>query len=160
MLGRVRPSSFTLECLELERAPSKSVKDDSLSVYEATILKLRQGSKRDLASTSDHVTDETNDDSSIPANMLSSSITSMEIVTSDISTSCLTNSNSGISNENNKKTSIAYMFARYNKSCQQSRSVVVVEDLMMVESSCSSGSSCSSPDDTLAFDSCPQPEKK
>ncbi|CAI9768531.1 unnamed protein product [Fraxinus pennsylvanica] len=47
MLGRVRPSSInSLELLELERPNSKIIKDDSLSIYEATLLKLKQGSLR------------------------------------------------------------------------------------------------------------------
>ncbi|CAA2987325.1 Hypothetical predicted protein [Olea europaea subsp. europaea] len=47
MLGRVRPSSInSLGLLELERPNSKIIKDDSLSIYERTLLKLKQGSLR------------------------------------------------------------------------------------------------------------------
>ncbi|XP_062116035.1 uncharacterized protein LOC133830131 [Humulus lupulus] len=53
MFGRVRAassSSSSLESLVLERPPSKIVKEDSLSVYEATLVKLKLGSQRNLSS--------------------------------------------------------------------------------------------------------------
>ncbi|CAH9135160.1 unnamed protein product [Cuscuta epithymum] len=47
MLGRVRrPSISSLEQLELERQPPRLTKTDSLSIYETTLLKLREGSRR------------------------------------------------------------------------------------------------------------------
>ncbi|XAR67927.1 hypothetical protein NMG60_11002869 [Bertholletia excelsa] len=60
MLGRVRPSPSSLECLELERPATKIIKDDSLSIYEATLAKLREGSRRALVPLSEqaHGTDE------------------------------------------------------------------------------------------------------
>ncbi|VFQ97873.1 unnamed protein product [Cuscuta campestris] len=49
MLGRVRrPSISSLEQLEMERQPPKLIKTDSLSVYETTLLKLKEGSRREL----------------------------------------------------------------------------------------------------------------
>ncbi|GAB4860508.1 hypothetical protein Ancab_035667 [Ancistrocladus abbreviatus] len=48
MFGSIRASPF--ECLELERPLSKIVKHDSLSIYEATLMKLKQGSKCSLSS--------------------------------------------------------------------------------------------------------------
>lgn len=33
MFGRVRAASSTLDCLELEKPPSKLIKDDSFSIY-------------------------------------------------------------------------------------------------------------------------------
>ncbi|KAK6148131.1 hypothetical protein DH2020_019043 [Rehmannia glutinosa] len=45
MLGRVRASPISsLELLELERPSPKIIKHDSLSIYESTLLKLKQGS--------------------------------------------------------------------------------------------------------------------
>ncbi|EYU23155.1 hypothetical protein MIMGU_mgv1a020033mg, partial [Erythranthe guttata] len=45
MFGRVRASPISsLELLEMERPPSKIIKHDSLSIYESTLLKLKQGS--------------------------------------------------------------------------------------------------------------------
>ncbi|KAL3631650.1 hypothetical protein CASFOL_024634 [Castilleja foliolosa] len=45
MLGRVRPSSSSPEQLEMEIPSSKIIKHDSLSIYESTLLKLKQGSR-------------------------------------------------------------------------------------------------------------------
>ncbi|XP_050377860.1 uncharacterized protein LOC126795081 [Argentina anserina] len=47
MFGRVRASSVPAD--SLERPPSKIFKDDSLSIYETTLMKLRLGSKRNLS---------------------------------------------------------------------------------------------------------------
>ncbi|XP_009336543.2 uncharacterized protein LOC103929118 [Pyrus x bretschneideri] len=47
MFGRIRASSCPAE--SLERPPSKIRKDDSLSIYESTLLKLKLGSKRSLS---------------------------------------------------------------------------------------------------------------
>ncbi|CAB4280561.1 unnamed protein product [Prunus armeniaca] len=47
MFGKVRASSCPAE--SLERPPSKILKDDSLSIYEATLMKLKLGSKRNLS---------------------------------------------------------------------------------------------------------------
>ncbi|PIA25182.1 hypothetical protein AQUCO_12300016v1 [Aquilegia coerulea] len=52
MLGRVRASPSSLESLELERPSSKLIKGDALSIYEATLEKLRLGSRRALRSSS------------------------------------------------------------------------------------------------------------
>ncbi|KAH6828279.1 hypothetical protein C2S53_017844 [Perilla frutescens var. hirtella] len=46
MFGRVRASPATsLELLESERSHCKIIKHDSLSIYESTLLKLKQGSQ-------------------------------------------------------------------------------------------------------------------
>ncbi|XP_030494563.2 uncharacterized protein LOC115710334 [Cannabis sativa] len=53
MFGRVRPASFSsssLESFDLDRPHSKIIKEDSLSVYEATLVKLKLGSQRNLSS--------------------------------------------------------------------------------------------------------------
>ncbi|KAL4283051.1 hypothetical protein GQ457_16G031570 [Hibiscus cannabinus] len=44
MFGRVRASPSSLD--SFETPPSKIIKDDSLSVYEATLMKLKLGSQR------------------------------------------------------------------------------------------------------------------
>ncbi|KNA09468.1 hypothetical protein SOVF_153180 [Spinacia oleracea] len=49
MFGRIRSPPSTVELLELERLPSKLFKDDSLSIYESTLAKLKQGSQRNLS---------------------------------------------------------------------------------------------------------------
>ncbi|KAF3665133.1 putative GDP-mannose transporter GONST3-like isoform X1, partial [Capsicum annuum] len=58
MLGRVRRSTISsLEELELERPSSKFIKADSLSVYETTLLKLREGSRRDTSFPAESLVD-------------------------------------------------------------------------------------------------------
>ncbi|KAJ7956093.1 Up-regulator of cell proliferation like [Quillaja saponaria] len=47
MFGRVRASSSSLD--SLEGPPSKILKDDSFSLYEATLMKLKLGAQRDLS---------------------------------------------------------------------------------------------------------------
>ncbi|XP_021762014.1 uncharacterized protein LOC110726804 [Chenopodium quinoa] len=51
MFGRIRSSPSPVELLELERLPSKLLKHDSLSIYESTLVKLKQGSQRNLGPT-------------------------------------------------------------------------------------------------------------
>ncbi|XP_004309797.1 PREDICTED: uncharacterized protein LOC101303872 [Fragaria vesca subsp. vesca] len=53
MFGRVRASSIPAE--SLERPPCKIFKDDSLSIYEVTLMKLKLGSKRNLSPCSNEV---------------------------------------------------------------------------------------------------------
>ncbi|XP_043706679.1 uncharacterized protein LOC122656262 [Telopea speciosissima] len=50
MLGRVRASP--VDCSDLERPSPKITKNDALSIYEATLEKLRLGSRRALGSSS------------------------------------------------------------------------------------------------------------
>ncbi|XP_022738791.1 uncharacterized protein LOC111291370 [Durio zibethinus] len=50
MFGRVRPSPSPSPLDSLETPPSKIIKDDSLSIYEATLMKLKLGSQRHLIS--------------------------------------------------------------------------------------------------------------
>ncbi|KAB2609172.1 hypothetical protein D8674_012340 [Pyrus ussuriensis x Pyrus communis] len=66
MFGKIRASSCPAE--SLERPPSKILKDDSLSIYEATLMKLKLGSKRNLSPCSDEVgeTDTTGSTSRSP----------------------------------------------------------------------------------------------
>ncbi|KAM0979373.1 hypothetical protein ACFX13_015519 [Malus domestica] len=66
MFGKIRASSCPAE--SLERPPSKIFKDDSLSIYEATLMKLKLGSKRNLGPCSDEVgeTDTTGSTSRSP----------------------------------------------------------------------------------------------
>ncbi|KAK8471356.1 hypothetical protein PHAVU_003G208400 [Phaseolus vulgaris] len=55
MFGRIRASTSSLETLE--GSPSKILKDDTLSIYEATLMKLKIGARLD--------TSEVIDDSSV-----------------------------------------------------------------------------------------------
>ncbi|KAL9439032.1 hypothetical protein AB3S75_024653 [Citrus x aurantiifolia] len=75
MLGRVRAASSTPYDLELERMPSKLIKDDSLSIYEATLMKLKLGARRDLGPPPEvSIKIETECDSAIGANSCSDTL--------------------------------------------------------------------------------------
>ncbi|KAF8100098.1 hypothetical protein N665_0231s0036 [Sinapis alba] len=50
MFGRLRPPPSSPD--SLERYPAKIIKDDRLSVYESTLLKLKQGSRLDTVGPS------------------------------------------------------------------------------------------------------------
>ncbi|KAJ0248447.1 hypothetical protein HA466_0155460 [Hirschfeldia incana] len=50
MFGRLRPPPSSPD--SLERYPAKIIKDDPLSVYESTLLKLKQGSRLDTVAPS------------------------------------------------------------------------------------------------------------
>ncbi|KAJ6410343.1 hypothetical protein OIU84_007152 [Salix udensis] len=62
MFGRVRASSSSLD--SLERPSSKILKDDSLSIYEATLMKLKLGSHRDQSSPFEETVDMESESSS------------------------------------------------------------------------------------------------
>ncbi|XP_061366532.1 uncharacterized protein LOC133309747 [Gastrolobium bilobum] len=49
MFGRIRASTSSLD--SLEGPPSKILKDDSFSIYEATLMKLKLGAQRDISSS-------------------------------------------------------------------------------------------------------------
>ncbi|KAG8638729.1 uncharacterized protein LOC110630921 isoform X1 [Manihot esculenta] len=63
MFGRLRPSSSPLD--SLDSPPSKIFKDDPLSIYEATLIKLKLGSQRDLSSSSDETMEIESDCSTV-----------------------------------------------------------------------------------------------
>ncbi|KAJ6374439.1 hypothetical protein OIU78_030040 [Salix suchowensis] len=62
MFGRVRVSSSSLD--SLERPSSKILKEDSLSIYEATLMKLKLGSHRDQSSPFEETVDMESESSS------------------------------------------------------------------------------------------------
>ncbi|KAL1371374.1 hypothetical protein HN51_001591 [Arachis hypogaea] len=62
MFGRIRAASSSLDTLD--GSPSKILKDDSFSIYEATLLKLKLGAKRGDVSAQAVEMDESRDDSS------------------------------------------------------------------------------------------------
>ncbi|AEE78422.1 hypothetical protein AtNW77_Chr3g0203141 [Arabidopsis thaliana] len=69
MFGRLRPPPSPPDCLE--RYPAKIIKDDPLSVYESTLLKLKQGSTRQ-DTTSSETEGEENLSSTSSSHVLSS----------------------------------------------------------------------------------------
>ncbi|XP_028766146.1 uncharacterized protein LOC114724041 [Neltuma alba] len=63
MFGRIRPSPASLETLE--GSPSKILKDDSFSIYEATLMKLKLGAQRDTSAFCKEADEIMIDDSAI-----------------------------------------------------------------------------------------------
>ncbi|KAH7528273.1 uncharacterized protein LOC107418204 isoform X1 [Ziziphus jujuba] len=78
MFGRIRASSSSSS---LERPPSKILKDDSLSIYESTLMKLKLGSQRSLNSPSNEageIDTEESESMQMEANCPSSTKSSQE----------------------------------------------------------------------------------
>ncbi|KAL8140852.1 hypothetical protein V2J09_006873 [Rumex salicifolius] len=132
MFGRVRASPLPVEFLELERLPSKMLKDDSLSVYEATILKLKQGSRKTVSSPEemvDRVIQDSNQSSAISGESMSSDLSSVSegaITESSSETfssterqgiTYVSDSDSSISTtKESRNMSIQYLFSKYKQS--------------------------------------------
>ncbi|XP_054821908.1 uncharacterized protein LOC129320466 [Prosopis cineraria] len=81
MFGKIRPSS-SLETLE-GSPPSKILKDDSFSIYEATLMKLKLGAQRDTSAFSKESDEIMIDDSAIS----SSCVEGTNVVSTRISAS-------------------------------------------------------------------------
>ncbi|KAL8118475.1 hypothetical protein AgCh_016120 [Apium graveolens] len=137
MLGRMRISSWSsLEELEMERsASSKHIKDDSLSIYETTLMKLKEGSRRNtnLENLDSKGIGVDNDVANLPpiveeAEMLDTDCTSS--VTSTNQSDCQPISIK--KQQQNKSISIISLFARYKNTHYGSGSpdqkAVVVEN--------------------------------
>ncbi|MED6167566.1 hypothetical protein PIB30_003943 [Stylosanthes scabra] len=118
MFGRIRAaSSSSLDTLD--GSPSKILKDDSFSIYEATLLKLKLGAKRGDVTAQPVEMDETRDDSSAssscveeadmnpncnnPASASISQITEITMMDTDCSSSdnASTENNTGHTSHNN-----------------------------------------------------------
>ncbi|XP_051115906.1 uncharacterized protein LOC127241059 [Andrographis paniculata] len=143
MLGKVRASSMSsLEQLEMERPPSKVVKHDSLSIYESTLLKLKQGSRCNPSCNQED-----------PAAMDTCSITgspeTVKLSNASCSSaeSCTTPSPSFQSTESSEEShsqnkSILYFFSKYKNSKEAPKissgsEAMAVEVLDYYPSSCS-----------------------
>ncbi|KAF5460003.1 hypothetical protein F2P56_019904 [Juglans regia] len=161
MFGRIRASSSSPE--SLERPPSKILKDDPLSIYEATLMKLKLGSQRELSSPSEQtVQTEVNFDlsSSSCAGATSNSnsfentaISPCEEVMA-IDTECSSRSGSpdsvdsrstgSMKEQQSRSNSVLYLFSKF----MNSREVVCLscEDAMQLQDGCSSIVSTTSSD--------------
>ncbi|KAJ8450645.1 hypothetical protein Cgig2_020282 [Carnegiea gigantea] len=129
MFGRIRASPSPAECLEMESPCSKLFKDDSLSIYEATLLKLKRGSRLSLSSehnlspvSEDSMELESNGDFSeaSPQGSASCSKQGTPTCSSDGSSGSFSSS----SNEEPKtrrEVSIQLLFSRYNNSHPKQR---------------------------------------
>ncbi|XP_071710217.1 uncharacterized protein [Rutidosis leptorrhynchoides] len=115
MLGRVRASSLSsLQVLEMERTPSKLLKDDSLSIYEKTLLKLQQGSRRDLSLIPD---ESVKTDTTISSNESSVVVDAPAYASTDSVSSSGNVQPMIVSKEKRRgNLSVVYMFSKYESS--------------------------------------------
>ncbi|KAK1433892.1 hypothetical protein QVD17_10810 [Tagetes erecta] len=141
MLGRVRACSLSsLEVLEMERTPSKLLKDDSLSIYEKTLLKLQQGSQLDLSSIPE---ESTNTSSSASVSTVTSNEVSTTVnATDNASTGVFSSSGSSQSmivpkEESRGNLSVLDMFSRY-KASRSDKITSTDDSAMEIEECCSS----------------------
>lgn len=118
MLGKIRPSPSPAECLELERLPSKLFKDDSLSIYESTLVKLKQGSQRDSSPVSQDLMDfdsNSNASEDSPKVLVSCSTPGLPACSSD--SSCVSvSSTPDQEQKRGREISIRYLFSKYASS--------------------------------------------
>ncbi|KAL2932808.1 Vacuolar protein sorting-associated protein 13B [Bienertia sinuspersici] len=142
MFGRIRSSPSPAELLELERPPSKFFKDDSLSIYEATLVKLKQGSQR--STTSEHDLSPTLQDSmESELNSNSNSLeSSPQVFGSGSNSSCLgVLSSPNQEQRRGRDISIYYLFSKYASSHQNQGSTSYGSDGSSANTSaCSSDS--------------------
>ncbi|CAN4085336.1 unnamed protein product [Withania somnifera] len=142
MLGRVRrPTVSSLEQLALERPSSKLIKADSLSIYETTLMKLREGSRRETSFPEESLLD---------GNMCcitsggspkeEASIGSFSEHLGDTSSCQPTGS---LRETKSSHFSLAYMFSRYRSS--QCAGGTNEEDAMVIEDNAYSANSSLSP---------------
>ncbi|KAL7099223.1 hypothetical protein ACP275_09G069700 [Erythranthe tilingii] len=141
MFGRVRASPISsLELLEMERPPSKIIKHDSLSIYESTLLKLKQGShcnpRYNPEDSCTMATDSPEEGITAAADCTSSDSISGDSSVSFQSTVCSSNE------KRSKNMSIHYLFSKY-KSSQDAHNNSNEKEAMAVESGYSSSSSSS-----------------
>ncbi|KAK1571966.1 hypothetical protein Q3G72_025532 [Acer saccharum] len=139
MFGRVRAASSTLDTLELERAPSKLFKDDSLSIYEATIMKLKLGSQRNLDPPSEIAmgTESGCASADVPkccGDGLSSPHHDTKMMDTDcssansLSTSSDCQSTGSLKQHQSRNVSVLYLFSKYKSSGQAKEEVTTIQD--------------------------------
>ncbi|XP_073128613.1 uncharacterized protein [Henckelia pumila] len=142
MLGRVRASPISsLELLETERSSSKISKQDSLSIYESTLLKLKQGSQCCQSSTSEGSA-TTNSHSTITTHHPPEEVMTVADCSSAESSPNLSGISRSAHSSNEKQSSnmsILYMFSNYKLSKHAETSMDTKD--MNIESFYSSSSS-------------------
>ncbi|KAD4889062.1 hypothetical protein R6Q59_034049 [Mikania micrantha] len=152
MLGRVRACSLSsLEVLEMERTPSKLLKDDSLSIYEKTLLKLQQGSQHNLNSIPD---ESTNLSTSSSMSTVTTNEASMTENAADCASTSLGNNQSTIISKDEPRgnLSIFYMFSRYKAS--RNDAIISSDDSTMAMEDCCSSANTSSSHDLELHEGC------
>ncbi|KAK1363240.1 Up-regulator of cell proliferation like [Heracleum sosnowskyi] len=135
MLGRMRLSSWSsLEELEMERSASiKHIKDDSLSIYETTLMKLKEGSRRNTNLENLDSTGIGIDNAEVK---LAPVVEEVEMLDTDCTSSVTSTNQSDCQpiekEQQNKSVSIVSLFARYkNAHCalgSPDQKAVVVEN--------------------------------
>ncbi|KAG2676092.1 hypothetical protein I3760_12G035600 [Carya illinoinensis] len=160
MFGRIRPSSSSPE--SLERPPSKILKDDPISIYEATLMKLKLGSQRELSSPSEQTVqievdfDLSSSCAGATSNSNSSENTAIspceEVIAIDTKFSSRsgspdsvdTHSTGSMKEQQSRSISVLYLFSKF----MNSREVACLscEDAMQLQDGCSSIVSTTSSD--------------
>ncbi|EOY22395.1 Uncharacterized protein TCM_014572 [Theobroma cacao] len=171
MLGRVRASPSPSPLDSLETPPSKIIKDDSLSIYEATLMKLKLGSQRCLISpstvtvTETETVTETTTDLSSEAMKVEATCTSgtgfkscpdissgeeVMMMETDCSSASVSNSSSDCqstgnlsSQQQSTSVSILYLFSKF-KGYQRVPTSTISHEAMMMENEGSARFSSSS----------------
>ncbi|GAV68018.1 hypothetical protein CFOL_v3_11521 [Cephalotus follicularis] len=126
MFGRMRPPSASLD--SLGRPPPKILKHDSLSIYEATLMKLKQGSQRDPSSSSVPVVEKESNDApaSVPEFCWDANPSTPCMEAEKIEHNYNSASSSPISSDSqssrvsklpqSRTISVLYLFSKYNSS--------------------------------------------
>ncbi|KAG4185646.1 hypothetical protein ERO13_A09G245200v2 [Gossypium hirsutum] len=137
MFGRVRalPSPSSVDCFDTP--PSKIIKDDSLSIYETTLMKLKLGSQRHLIPQPTTAADLTDCASGTVPSNTNSDDESMVIDTdySPVSVSYTSSDFQSTSNFNSQQgsngTSIHYLFSKFR---DHQRVSTISDQTMTIES--------------------------
>ncbi|CDP15033.1 unnamed protein product [Coffea canephora] len=147
MLGRIRRASISsLELLEMEERPSpKLIKDDPLSIYESTLMKLREGSLRcqSLPPAEPSCLDVSCSTASDPPATIGDDCSSTDL-------SPLSNADQhiprGSTTRRAKNLSVLFLFSKYKSPKNAPNSSE--EDAMTLENVCSSA--CASSTDSIS----------
>ncbi|EOA24953.1 hypothetical protein CARUB_v10018248mg [Capsella rubella] len=110
MFGRLRPPPSSPD--SLERYPAKIIKDDPLSVYETTLLKLKQGSKLETS------LEETEGEENLSLSSPSSQVFSSDTQSGDTHDAMAVDSCESSKQLKNKNPSVLSMFCKYKNQAQ------------------------------------------
>ncbi|KAE8667936.1 Nucleoside diphosphate kinase 2, IA IA,NDPK IA,ATNDPK2 [Hibiscus syriacus] len=128
MFGRVRASpSPSLD--SFETPPSKIIKDDSLSIYETTLMKLKLGSKCHPISPVD-LTDSYSRTITEACQEMHSDGESM-VIDTDCSSDCQSTGDSKLnSQQRSSSTSILHLFSKFNS---RQRTPTISDEILMID---------------------------
>ncbi|KAM3381296.1 hypothetical protein P3S68_006869 [Capsicum galapagoense] len=150
MLGRVRRSTISsLEELELERPSSKFIKADSLSVYETTLMKLREGSRRDTSFPAESLVD--GNICCITSGGSPKEEASINSPSEHVEDTISCQPTGSLREIRKSNFSLAYMFSRYRRS--QCAGGTNEEDAMLIEDNTCSANYSLSPNNSQLMNS-------